>query len=224
MTDPQPEPRIWTRYVAVGDSFTYGLVPYPANVMTLLEQALRRACPHRDVDLLNFGIGATGVRDYRTLIELAYATYAPDLVLIDGGPGQLSAAVAVLAELGLGEIKIAAVAKGPDRNAGRERIYMKGREPLLLEPRDPVLYCIQKFRDEAHRFAIGAHRARRKKQMQTSPLDEIQGIGPTRKRALLQHFGSAKAVRGAALQDLERAPGISKAMAQAIHDHFHPRG
>jgi excinuclease ABC subunit C len=146
---------------------------------------------------------------------------APDLVLIDGGPGQLGAAYAVLDELGLSEIKIAAVAKGPDRNAGRERIYLKGKEPLLLEPRDPVLYCIQKLRDEAHRFAIGAHRAKRKKAITASPLDEVPGIGPTRKRALLQHFGSAKAVSRAGIADLQSVGGISAQMAKTIYDHFH---
>lgn len=150
---------------------------------------------------------------------------APDLVLIDGGPGQLSAATAVLEELGLaGDIPIAAVAKGPDRNAGRERIYMKDREPLLLEPRDPALYCIQTLRDEAHRFAIGAHRARRKKAITASPLDEVPGIGPTRKRALLQHFGSAKAVSRAGIADLEAVGGISAQMAKAIYAHFHEGG
>jgi excinuclease ABC subunit C len=146
---------------------------------------------------------------------------APDLVLIDGGPGQLGAAYEVLDELGLSEIKIAAVAKGPDRNAGRERIYLKGKEPLLLEPRDPVLYCIQKLRDEAHRFAIGAHRAKRKKAITASPLDEVPGIGPTRKRALLQHFGSAKAVSRAGIADLQSVGGISAQMAKTIYDHFH---
>jgi excinuclease ABC subunit C len=149
---------------------------------------------------------------------------APDLVLIDGGPGQLSAASAVLDELGLSEIKLAAVAKGPDRNAGRERIYMRGHEPLLLEPRDPVLYCIQTLRDEAHRFAIGAHRARRKKALHASPLDEVPGIGPSRKRALLQHFGSAKAVSRAGVADLAAVDGISAQMAKAIHEHFHEGG
>ncbi len=149
---------------------------------------------------------------------------APDLVLIDGGPGQLSAATAVLDELGLSDIRIAAVAKGPDRNAGRERIYLKEREPLLLEPRDPVLYCIQKLRDEAHRFAIGAHRARRTKAMQTSPLDEVPGIGPSRKRALLKHFGSAKAVSRAGITDLSSVAGISAQMAKTIFDHFHEGG
>ena len=149
---------------------------------------------------------------------------APDLVLIDGGPGQLSAGVAVLEELGLSEIKLAAVAKGPDRNAGRERIYLKGREPLLLEPRDPVLYCIQKLRDEAHRFAIGAHRARRKKALHASPLDEIPGIGPGRKRALLKHFGSAKAVSRAGIADLAAVGGISAQMAKLIYEYFHEGG
>ena len=149
---------------------------------------------------------------------------APDLVLIDGGPGQLAAAHAVLDELGLSEIKVAAVAKGPDRNAGRERIHFRGREPLLLEPRDPALYCIQRLRDEAHRFAIGAHRARRKKSITASPLDEVPGIGPARKRALLQHFGSAKAVSRAGIADLESVAGISAQLAKTIYDHFHERG
>ena len=146
---------------------------------------------------------------------------APDLVLIDGGPGQLSAAHGVLDELGFDQIKVAAIAKGPDRNAGRERIYLRGQKPLLLEPRDPALYCIQKLRDEAHRFAIGAHRARRKKGITASPLDEVAGIGPTRKRALLHHFGSAKAVSRAGVTDLESVAGISSQMAQAIFAHFH---
>jgi excinuclease ABC subunit C len=149
---------------------------------------------------------------------------APDLVLIDGGPGQLGAAYAVLDELGLSDVKVAAVAKGPDRNAGRERIYLRGKEPLLLEPRDPVLYCLQTLRDEAHRFAIGAHRAKRKKAITASPLDEVPGIGPRRKRALLQHFGSAKAVSRAGMADLEAVDGISAQMARTIYDYFHERG
>ncbi|WP_372928417.1 excinuclease ABC subunit UvrC [Methyloceanibacter sp.] len=149
---------------------------------------------------------------------------APDLVLIDGGPGQLSAAQGVLDDLGLSDIRIAAVAKGPDRNAGRERVYQKDKAPLLLEPRDPVLYCIQTLRDEAHRFAIGAHRARRKKGITASPLDEVPGIGPARKRALLKYFGSAKAVSRAGITDLEGVGGISAQMAKTIYDHFHERG
>ena len=150
---------------------------------------------------------------------------APDLVLIDGGPGQLGAAYAVLDELGLSEIKVAAVAKGPDRNAGpRAHLSYATRSRCLLEPRDPVLYCIQKLRDEAHRFAIGAHRAKRKKAITASPLDEVPGIGPSRKRALLQHFGSAKAVSRAGIADLEAVGGISAQMAQTIYDHFHGAG
>jgi excinuclease ABC subunit C len=149
---------------------------------------------------------------------------APDLVLIDGGPGQLSTAHEVLDELGVPDVRIAAVAKGPDRNAGRERIYQKDKAPLILEPRDPVLYCIQTLRDEAHRFAIGAHRARRKKGITASPLDEVPGIGPARKQALLKHFGSAKAVSRAGIADLEGVGGISAQMAKTIYDHFHERG
>ncbi|MGZ5915966.1 MAG: excinuclease ABC subunit UvrC [Methyloceanibacter sp.] len=149
---------------------------------------------------------------------------APDLVLIDGGAGQLSAAHAVLDELGLTDIKVAAIAKGPDRNAGCERIYLRGAEPLILDPRDPVLYCLQTLRDEAHRFAVGAQRARRKKGISASPLDEVPGIGPSRKRALLQHFGSAKAVSRAGIADLANVGGISAQMAKAIYDHFHERG
>ena len=118
----------------------------------------------------------------------------PDLVLIDGGKGQLSAAASVLAELGIADVPIVSVAKGRDREAGRETFFMAGREPFMLPHRDPVLYFIERLRDEAHRFAIGSHRARRKKEMQFNPLDEIAGVGPTRKRALLRHFGTAKAV------------------------------
>ena len=157
-------------------------------------------------------------------LELSQGWAAPDLVLIDGGPGQLAAAHEVLDELGLPDINIAAVAKGPERNAGRERIYRRGHEPLLLEPRDPVLYCIQTLRDEAHRFAIGAHRAKRKKGITASPLDEVPGIGPARKRALLQHFGSAKAVSRAGVSDLKGVGGISAHMAKTIYDYFHERG
>ncbi len=148
----------------------------------------------------------------------------PDLVLIDGGGGQLSAAREVLDELGLGQIALVGIAKGPDRDAGRERFHVPGRPPLTLEPRDPVLYFLQRLRDEAHRFAISAHRKRRKKALSANPLDEIEGIGPARKRALLKHFGSAKAVRAAGVKDLAAVEGISARMAQTIYDHFHERG
>jgi excinuclease ABC subunit C len=145
----------------------------------------------------------------------------PDLLLIDGGAGQLTAAQQVLADLGIDDVPLVAIAKGPDRNAGRERFFRPGREPFSLDPRDPVLYFLQRLRDEAHRFAIGTHRARRTKAIGSSPLDEIAGIGARRKKALLHHFGSARGVARAGLADLERVEGISKAVAQRIYDHFH---
>jgi excinuclease ABC subunit C len=145
----------------------------------------------------------------------------PDLVVIDGGAGQLSAAHDVLDELGVSALRVVAIAKGPDRNAGRERFRIRGRPSFLFEPRDPVLYYVQRLRDEAHRFAIGSHRARRKRAISISPLDEVPGIGPARKRALLQHFGSAKAVGRAGLTDLQSVEGISAQMAQAVYDYFH---
>ena len=146
----------------------------------------------------------------------------PDVLLIDGGQGQLSAVNAVLEELGLsGSVVVIGVAKGVDRDAGRERFFAAGRKAFSLPPRDPVLYFVQRMRDEAHRFAIGTHRARRKKEMTANPLDEIAGIGPSRKRSLLHHFGTAKAVSRAAIEDLRSVEGISEAMAQLIYDHFH---
>jgi excinuclease ABC subunit C len=147
----------------------------------------------------------------------------PDLVLIDGGPGQLAVAREVLGTLSVGGVALIGVAKGVDRDAGREHFYLPGRAPLLLEPRDPVLYFVQRLRDEAHRFAIGSHRARRSKAIGANPLDEIAGIGPTRKRALLKHFGSAKAVSRASASDLAAVGGISAQMAQTIYDFFHER-
>jgi excinuclease ABC subunit C len=146
----------------------------------------------------------------------------PDLVLIDGGRGQLAAATETLAEAGVpADLPLIGIAKGPDRNAGRETFFMAGREPFTLQPRDPVLYFVQRLRDEAHRFAIGSHRARRKADIARNPLDEIEGIGPTRKRALLRHFGTAKAVSRANVSDLTAVSGISEQTAQAIYDHFH---
>jgi excinuclease ABC subunit C len=146
----------------------------------------------------------------------------PDLVVIDGGQGQLSAAKAVLADLGLHDLCVAGIAKGPDRDAGREHFYLPGRPSFMLEGRDPVLYYVQRLRDEAHRFAIGSHRARRSKAISVSPLDEIAGIGPTRKKALLLSFGSAKAVARANVADLAAVEGVNETLAQAIFDHFHP--
>ena len=146
----------------------------------------------------------------------------PDVVLIDGGQGQLAAARAILDGLGLSDkVTAVGVAKGQDREAGRERFFMIGKPPFSLPVRDPVLYFVQRLRDEAHRFAIGTHRARRKKELVRNPLDEIDGIGPTRKRALLHHFGTAKAVSRAGIADLIAVDGISEAMAKLIHAHFH---
>ena len=148
----------------------------------------------------------------------------PELILIDGGLGQLNTALGVLADLGIADVAVAAIAKGPERNAGRERIFLPGRAPLSLEPRDPVLYFLQRLRDEAHRFAIGTHRAKRAKSALQSRLDEVPGIGARRKRALLHHFGSAQSVARAGLADLEAVSGISKAVAKKVYDHFHPEG
>jgi len=148
----------------------------------------------------------------------------PDLVLIDGGAGQLNVACEVFAELGITDVALVGIAKGPERDAGRERFFMPGREPFSLEPKDPVLYFLQRLRDEAHRFAIGAHRAKRSRQIAQSPLDEIPGIGARRKRALLLHFGSARAVARAGVTDLQSVEGISEAVAKRIHEHFNPQG
>ena len=147
----------------------------------------------------------------------------PDLLLIDGGPGQLKAAQETLAGLGVTDVPMVGVAKGPDRDAGRETFYVEGREPFRLEPRDPVLYFVQRLRDEAHRFAIGSHRARRKKDLTQAGLQEIPGIGPTRKRALLHHFGTLKAIERASLADLEGVPGVNAATARAVYDFFHAK-
>ncbi|WP_376986335.1 excinuclease ABC subunit UvrC [Bosea sp. R86505] len=145
----------------------------------------------------------------------------PDLVIVDGGKGQFAAAQKIMAELGAADIPLVAIAKGEDRNAMRETFHMVGREPFKLQPRDPALYFIQRLRDEAHRFAIGTHRARRKKDTMKNPLDEIPGIGPSRKRALLLHFGTVKAIKRAKLDDLMRTPGVNAATAKAVHDYFH---
>ncbi|MHB1217358.1 MAG: excinuclease ABC subunit UvrC [Alphaproteobacteria bacterium] len=148
----------------------------------------------------------------------------PDLVVIDGGLGQLGVARKVLADLGVDDVALVGIAKGPDRNAGRETFHLPDRAPFTLEPRDPILYFMQRLRDEAHRFAIGAHRAKRSKALGRSALDEIPGIGARRKRALLHHFGSARGVERAGLEDLEAVPGVSGAMAKKIYDHFHGQG
>jgi excinuclease ABC subunit C len=147
----------------------------------------------------------------------------PDLVLIDGGRGQLSAAVETLAALGITDVPMVGIAKGPDRDAGMETFFVPGREPFKLKPRDPVLYFVQRLRDEAHRFAIGSHRTRRRKDIREAGLQEIPGVGPTRKRALLHHFGTLKAIERAGLADLAKVPGISAETARKIYDFFHER-
>ena len=155
--------------------------------------------------------------------DLAFPAW-PDLVLIDGGRGQFDVARAVAKELGLQGVAIVSIAKGLDRDAGREQFFIEGREPFRLAPRDPALYFVQRLRDEAHRFAIGTHRAKRKKEFVKSPLDEIAGIGPARKRALLHAFGTAKAIGRASLGDLEKVPGVNAATARVVYDFFQKGG
>jgi excinuclease ABC subunit C len=149
----------------------------------------------------------------------------PDLLLIDGGKGQLSAVCEVMEDMGVHDVPVVGVAKGPHHGReGREVFHLPGGREITLAPNSALLFYLQRLRDEAHRFAIGTHRAKRAKSLTTSTLDEVPGIGPSRKRALLMHFGTARAVKGAALDDLEKAPGISKAMARQLYDYFHPRG
>ena len=145
----------------------------------------------------------------------------PDLVLVDGGQGQLDVAIEVLADLGLDDIVVVGVAKGPDRDAGLERFFMPGKPQFMLEPKSPVLYYLQRLRDEAHRFAIGTHRVRRTMEMKKNPLDEIEGVGPGRKRALLHAFGSARGVSRAAVADLVKVEGVSQPLAERIYGYFH---
>ncbi len=147
----------------------------------------------------------------------------PDLLLIDGGAGQVSAVAGIMADLGVEDIPVVGVAKGIDRDAGKEEFHRPGPRPFALRHNDPVLYFVQRLRDEAHRFAIGTHRAKRAKSVSASPLDDIPGVGPGRKRALLAHFGSAKAVARAGMADLQAVDGISAALAQVIHDHLNAR-
>ncbi len=184
------------------------------------------------------GVGAAGGDDYAMMREVLLRRFAravkedperdrgtwPDLILIDGGQGQLNIGRGVLEELGIADVAIVGIAKGPDRNAGREHFFVPGRAPFSLDQRDPVLYFLQRLRDEAHRFAIATHRAKRTKALGRSPLDEIEGVGPRRKQALLHHFGSARAVARAGIGELERVSGISKTVAKKIYDHFHPDG
>ena len=200
----------------------------------LLKEEPRPGAPAGDAAELD-PVGSEGVDEAAAqLVEELEADVAapaaaevpawPDLVLIDGGAGQLAAVRTVFEELGIADVPLVAVAKGMDREAGRETFTLPGTPPFRLPPRDPVLYFVQRLRDEAHRFAIGSHRTRRKNELVKSPLDEISGVGPARKRALLRHFGTAKAVSRAGLADLEQVPGINRATAKLVYDHFHEGG
>ncbi|MDE2183654.1 MAG: excinuclease ABC subunit UvrC [Alphaproteobacteria bacterium] len=175
--------------------------------------------------------------DYATMREVLTRRFArlmkededakakrPDLVLIDGGPGQLSVACQVFADLGVEDVTLAAISKGAERDAGYEHFHQPGKAPFRLDQRSPVLYYLQRLRDEAHRFAIGSHRKKRSKAIGANPLDEVAGVGAARKRALLQHFGSARAVAGASLGDIESVEGVSSTLARKIYDFFHPTG
>lgn len=162
-------------------------------------------------------------RRFQSLLKCDSDAVWPDLLLIDGGEGQLDATLQVLADLGVQNVPVVAIAKGPDRNAGRERFFMPGREPQSLPAGDPALYFLQRIRDEAHRFAITTHRAKRGKAAFQNPLDAIAGIGGKRKKALLLHFGSAKAVAEAGVADLQKVTGISKAVAERIYGFFHEK-
>jgi excinuclease ABC subunit C len=161
------------------------------------------------------------MRRYRRRKQEAAAL--PDLLLIDGGKGQLEQALAVLAELGLDIRSVAAVAKGPDRRAGQERVFLAGREHAsILPPDSKGLHLIQRARDEAHRFAIGGHRRKRARSRQTSMLEAVAGLGPARRRALLRHFGGLQGVLRAGVEDLGRVPGVGPALARAVYEHLHP--
>ena len=196
----------------------------PGDDFGMMREVLRRRfvrlkrdeTPGADIDSTDETLRATAEAD-------AFPS-KPDLVLIDGGRGQYEAARAIFAELGVENVALASIAKGVDRDAGRETFFVAGREPFRLPPRDPALYFAQRLRDEAHRFAIGTHRARRKKEFTKSPLEEIAGIGPARKRALLNAFGTAKAISRAGLDDLAKTPGVNAATAKLVYDFFHERG
>jgi excinuclease ABC subunit C len=199
----------------------------------LVKEAPRESSPHAGEVPQGVEGGAEGAADASPSIALAPSRQGgdesdsfpawPDLVLIDGGKGQLEAARQALADVGVSEtdVDLVGIAKGRDRDAGRETFFRLGQPPFKLPPRDPALYFVQRLRDEAHRFAIGAHRAKRKRELVKNPLDEIPGIGPTRKRALLHHFGTVKAIQRAALEDLMKTPGVNAATARAVYEFFH---
>jgi excinuclease ABC subunit C len=214
------------------NSHTMGTGPYGVMVVFgpdgFVKAAYRKFAirgpitPGDDFAMMKEVLSRRFTRALRELADEAAGANWPDILLIDGGAGQLSAVQVALENLGVVGVKIVAIAKGPNRDAGREWLHTTGMPPFQLPPRDPVLYFLQRLRDEAHRFAISTHRASRSKAIRHSELDDIQGIGVARKRALLNHFGSARGVRMAGLVDLEAAPAISREIARRIYSFFHP--
>jgi excinuclease ABC subunit C len=197
-------------------SYVSPLHPVTADPLTLVEPTILDEHARDPEDIEDETASPLGDDDFPD---------RPDLVLVDGGAGQLAVAQQLVQDLGIVDVALVGVAKGPDRNAGREHFHLPGRaRSLMLEPRDPVLYFVQRLRDEAHRFAIGTHRAKRSKAIAANPLDDIDGIGPTRKRALLAHFGSAKAVSRAGVEDLKAVKGINADMAERIYAFFNEKG
>jgi excinuclease ABC subunit C len=193
-----------------------------ARMLQEREETTEEQAPEPESNVSDGGVDFSKERDEPER-ETKFGAW-PDLVLIDGGEGQLNAALEALDELGLkNRIKIAGIAKGVDRDAGRERFFIPGKPPFRLDEKSPVLYYLQRMRDEAHRFAIGAHRGKRSANIAKNPLDEIGGIGPARKRALLDRFGSARGVSRAALAELESVDGVNKELAKRIYDFFHTK-
>ena len=202
--------------IAPGDDY--------AMMREMLERRFKRLIAEEPRDASSISPKGDDAKEEKVADDQDFQSSWPDLVLIDGGAGQLSAALETLHGLGLAELPIIAIAKGPDRDAGNETFFLPGRVPIKLPPRDPLLYFIQRLRDEAHRFAIGSHRTRRKKDIREAGLQEIPGIGPTRKRALLRHFGTLKEIERASPTDLARVPGINAETARKIYDFFHEAG
>ncbi len=225
-------PKTPCRIEVYDNSHIMGTNPYGVMIVSgpegFLKSAYRKFAirgpitPGDDFAMMREMLQRRFTRAQKEQADGAPASEWPDVVLIDGGAGQLTAARDVLADLGVQDVKVVAIAKGPDRDAGREWFHSDGTEAFQLPPRDPVLYFLQRLRDEAHRFAITTHRSGRSKAIHQSELDEIPGIGAARKRALLNHFGSARGVKMAGLNDLEAAPGIKRETARRVYAHFHP--
>ena len=205
-------------------SYTGETLDYKAPLLKSLESLNKAAvevCNYFDKNVSRVNATLGWEQEYFVVDEGLY-NGRPDLVMIDGGPGQLSVACQVFADLGVENVALVSISKGPDRDAGREHFYMPGKDPFRLDPRSPVLYYLQRLRDEAHRFVIGGHRKKRSAAIGANPLDEIAGVGAGRKRALLQHFGSARAVSAASVADLASVQGVSETLAHKIYDFFHP--